>query len=146
MLASGLNMDSQQKDIAASSSSEASISYSSDYYSDHFRGYETPSLEPSGRVPGRSRSFDRRGAACLADLLKSAMVVSGDTDPDSLMKRGGNGSSRQMDRGASPPPRKPKRCRSVTEDVREDEDNDLVLMSQHIAALKALGTGNQQQR
>lgn len=139
MLSSSLCMDSSvSKDASLSSSSSEDPDVASECFG--YRTFPEPPTRraPTGRAPGRSRSFDRRGAAGLADLMKSAMVVSAESSPESLMKRGGNGTSRDIERASSPSPRKVKRCRSVTEDlIFEDEDNDLAIMSREFAALKA---------
>jgi hypothetical protein len=78
-----------------------------------------PRREPSGKLPGRSRSFDRRGAALLADMLKSAMTVAAQVSPESTLKGGGTGRAHDRSRnsrGTSPSaPSASKRCRSVSE-------------------------------
>jgi hypothetical protein len=79
----------------------------------------TPPRVPSGKLPGRSRSFDRRGAALLADMLKSAMTVAAQVSPESTLKGGGTGRAHDRSRstrGTSPSAPSPsKRCRSVSE-------------------------------
>jgi hypothetical protein len=88
-------------------------------YSDGFCNHsETESSnnnrrEFSRRVPARSRSFDRRGAALLSDMLKSAMTVAAQVSPESTLKGGGTGRAHSRSsnvRGTSPSA--PKRSRS----------------------------------
>jgi hypothetical protein len=94
-------------------------------YSDGFCNLSetTNRREPSRQLPGRSRSFDRRGAALLSDMLKSAMIVAAHVSPESTLKGGGTGRAHSRSsniRGTSPSAR--KRCRSVDLSLGEDED------------------------
>jgi hypothetical protein len=131
-------MDTEPNNSNAPNRSEdqvVSMSFS-DSFCDYSESRAPPSREPSGKLPGRSRSFDRRGAALLADMLKSAMTVAAQVSPESTLKGGGTGRAHDRSRnsrGTSPSaPSASKRCRSVSESNEaqvvsfegEDEDED----------------------
>jgi hypothetical protein len=109
-------MDTELNKSNAANLSEDQIDSFSDNFCNHsdYHSESTPRREPSGKLPGRSRSFDRRGAALLADMLQSAMTVAAQVSPESTLKGGGKGIAHDRSssvRGTSPSPR--KRCRSV---------------------------------
>jgi hypothetical protein len=150
-------MDTEPNNSNAPNHSEDQVVSMS--FSDSFLDYSEstpPRREPSGRLPGRSRSFDRRGAALLADMLKSAMTVAAQVSPESTLKGGGTGRAHDRSRntrGTSPSaPSASKRCRSVSEldeaqvvsfesedqEDRFEEDPDFAPRRRALPSLKAL--------
>jgi hypothetical protein len=152
-------MDTEPNDSNAPNSSEdqilsMSFSDSNDTFCDpsDIDTFSDPSESapprvPSGKLPARSRSFDRRGAALLADMLKSAMTVAAQVSPESTLKGGGTGRAHDRSRNtrdSSPSPS--KRCRSVSEsnevsfeaEDQFEEDPDFAPKRRALPSLKAL--------
>jgi hypothetical protein len=147
LTSSASNMDSEPNSSNASNRSEDQIASMS--FSDSFCNHSEsiPRRKPSGKLLGRSRSFDRRGAALLADMLKSAMTVAAQVSPESTLKGGGTGRAHDRssnERGTSPSPS--KRCRSVPDsealsfeaEDQFEEDPDFAPRRRQLPSLKSL--------